>query len=298
MATFASPDIERGNRRYAASVMRAPVLEREEEFELARKWREQSDEDSLHKLIEAYARYVLRIAWKFRGYGLPIGDLVQEGNIGLMEAAQRFDPERNTRFSTYAGWWIMAAIQDYVLRNTSIVRVATTPAQRRLFFNLRRVRAAMATGADGELTDQDREAMAKHLDVRVADISRMEAHLGGADTSLNATVGEDGDMTIQDMLADDGPNPEDVAATELDSRTRSAWLREALNSLNERERKIIVQRFLGEDKNTLAEIGENFGVSKERIRQIEAKALEKMRTALAQRCDHPGEILGLGFVDA
>ena len=187
MASFASHDIERGNRRYAAAVMRAPVLEREYEFDLARRWRDDEDEDALHELIEAYARFVLRIAWKFRGYGLPVGDLVQEGNIGLLEAAQRFDPERNARFSTYASWWIMAAIQDHILRNNSIVRVATTPAQRRLFFNLRRVRAKLATGVDGELTDFDREVVAQHLDVRVKDVVRMEGHLSGADSSLNAT---------------------------------------------------------------------------------------------------------------
>ena len=129
MASFASQTIERGNRRYAAAVMQAPILEREYEFDLARRWRDKKDEKALHELIEAYARFVLRIAWKFRGYGLPVGDLVQEGNIGLMEAAQRFDPERNARFSTYASWWIMAAIQDYILRHTSLVRIATTPAQ-------------------------------------------------------------------------------------------------------------------------------------------------------------------------
>jgi len=296
MASYASNEIDRGNRRYAASVMRAPVLERDTEFELARRWRDEADEEALHELIEAYARFVLRIAWKFRGYGLPVGDLVQEGNIGLMEAAQRFDPERNARFSTYASWWIMAAIQDYILRNNSIVRVATTPAQRRLFFNLRRVRAKLATGADGELTDIDREKVAHHLDVRVRDVERMEGHLSGADSSLNATVNIDEDLQFQDLLADDSPNPEDVTAAQIDGETRSRWLHDALDTLSERERRIISRRFLDDDKSTLAEIGESFGVSKERIRQIEAKALDKLRSELQQRTSDVGELLSLNLM--
>ena len=295
MASFPSHDIERGNRRYAAAVMRAPVLERDYEFDLARRWRDDKDEDALHELIEAYARFVLRIAWKFRGYGLPVGDLVQEGNIGLMEAAQRFDPERNVRFSTYAFWWIMAAIQDYILRNNSIVRVAKTTAQRRLFFNLRRVRAKLATGSDGELTDLDREMVAEHLDVRVRDVVRMEAHLSGADNSLNATVSTEDDMQFQDLLADEGPDPEEIAASLIDGETRSKWLHEALDTLSERERKIIARRFLQDEKSTLAEIGESFGVSKERIRQIEAKALDKLRQELKQHASDPSELLSLNL---
>ncbi len=281
MAAFASQAIERGNRRYANTVMQAPVLEKEHEFELARRWREDKDEAALHELIEAYARFVLRIAWKFKGYGLPVGDLVQEGNIGLMEAAQRFDPSHDARFSTYASWWIMAAIQDHILRNTSIVRVATTPAQRRLFFNLRKVRAQLATGPDGTLTDEDRERVADRLQVKPADVVRMEAHLGGPDNSLNASFGEEDDLEFQDLLEDDGPNPEDITAWQHDGAVRSAWLEDALDTLGDRERQIIVRRFLSEDKDTLAEIGESFGVSKERIRQIEAKALRKLKTALS-----------------
>jgi RNA polymerase sigma-32 factor len=293
MASFASPAIERGNRRYAASVMQAPVLERDHEFDLARRWRDQQDEAALHELIEAYARFVLRIAWKFRGYGLPVGDLVQEGNIGLMEAAQRFDPEREARFSTYASWWIMAAIQDYILRHTSMVRIATTPAQRRLFFNLRRVRAELATGPNGELTDTDREKVARRLEVKVSDVERMEAHLGGPDASLNASLNDEDDGEYLDLLPDYGPTPEDVIGYAHDTKARSRWLRAALATLDERERKIIVRRFLNEDKNTLAEIGEDFGVSKERIRQIEAKALDKLRAALTEGGAEAGDLLAL-----
>ncbi len=287
-----SPEIDQGDRRYISSVMEAPVLEKEHEFDLARRWREEKDEDALHELITAYARFVVRIAWGFRGYGLPIGDLVQEGNIGLMEAAARFDPEHNARFSTYAGWWIMAAIQDHILRHNSIVRVATTPAQRRLFFNLRKARAKVATGPDGELTAADRETMAEQLNVKSTDIERMETHLSGPDASLNATVGVDDDSTEQmDLLKDLGPGPEDITIDVVDGETRSRWLHEAMDILTPRERQIIASRFLEEDKSTLAEIGADFGVSKERIRQIEAKALVKLRQAIRGRVVEPREAL-------
>lgn len=290
MATYGASEIDRGNRRYIAATMQAPTLEREHEFELARRWRDEGDEAALHEIIEAYARFVVRIAWRFRGYGLPVGDLVQEGNIGLMEAAARFDTEHNARFSTYASWWIMAAMQDYVLRHNSIVRVATTPAQRRLFFNLRRLRAQLATGRDHTLTDADREVIAERLRVKPGDVARMEAHLGGADVSVDATIGDDDGGALIDTLADHGPTPEDVTEAALDAATRSTWLREALDSLAPRERRIIAGRFLAEDKLTLAEIGQEFGVSKERIRQLEARALGKLRLALMDRVDGPGEL--------
>jgi len=291
MAFDSARDIERGNRRYIAAVMQAPILEREYEFDLARRWRYHQDEDALHELIQAYARFVVRIAWKFRGYGLPVGDLMQEGNIGIMEAAARFDPERNARFSTYASWWIVAAIQDYILRHSSVVRLATTPAQRRLFFNLRRLRAKLATSQDGTLTEADREAIATLLEVKPADVARMEAHLSGPDASLNLSIGEDDSSELMDLVADDRPTPEDTATDVFDTQVRSRWLGEALDTLNSRERQIIVSRFLKDEKSTLAEIGERFGVSKERIRQIEAKALDKLRTALDHKAV-PGDFFG------
>ncbi|MEQ8370062.1 MAG: RNA polymerase factor sigma-32 [Alphaproteobacteria bacterium] len=289
MASFTTSRVDPGSRRYMASVMQAPVLEREEEFDLARRWRDDQDEDALHRLVEAYARFVVRIAWGFRGYGLPVADLVQEGNIGLMEAAARFDPERSVRFSTYASWWIMAAIQDHILRTNSIVRVATTPTQRRLFFNLRRARARLAENPSGPMTDADREKVAEALSVKPSDVMAMEAHLGGPDNSLNAPVGgeEDGAEGIE-FLMDDMPNPEELVGESHDHKVRVSWLHEALDHLTPRERRIIVRRFLGPEKTTLAEIGDDFGVSKERIRQIEAKALDKLRENLGARVGESG----------
>ena len=180
---------DRGSRAFVASMMAEPLLEREEEFALARAWRDDGDTQALHRMVRSYGRFVVRIAWRFRGYGLPVSDLIQEGNIGLMEAAARFDPEREARFSTYASWWIMAAIQDHILRNTSIVRVATTPAQRRLFFNLRRLRAKLAGRKNGPLTSEDHEETAAALNVKPIDVERMEVHLGAPDMSLHAPMG-------------------------------------------------------------------------------------------------------------
>ncbi|MDE0383661.1 MAG: RNA polymerase factor sigma-32 [Defluviicoccus sp.] len=276
---------DRGDRRYISTVMDAPILEREHEADLARRWREQGDESALGELITAHIRLVVRIASKFRGYGLPVGDLIQEGNVGLLEAANRFDVERQVRFSTYATWWILAAIQEYVVRNASIVRIGTTPAQKSLFFNLRRLRAQLTDNARATMSDEERERIARELGVSSAAVARMEAHLSHPDRSLNASIsGDDGDE-MQDLLADDNPSPEDIVRERHDFAARAAWLREAMADLTPRERQVITRRFLKESKSTLAEIGESFGVTKERIRQIEGKALAKLKTILAERND-------------
>jgi RNA polymerase sigma-32 factor len=290
MSAIDSNQTERSNRRYIATTMRVPLLERDNEADLARQWLANRDESALHRLVEAHARLVVRIAAGFRGSGLPMADLVQEGNIGLMEAAERFDPERNVRFSTYATWWIVAAIQNYILRNSSIVRAATTPKQRRLFFNLRRLRARHAARFDGRLTDDDRELIADKLGVTVPEVERMEAHIARPDLSLNLTVGEDDSLEQQDMLADSAPNPEDLAVTASRRQARSRWIEEALDRLTPRERQIIARRYLKDRRVTLAEIGEDFGVSKERIRQIEGRALKKMHAALTQMVDQTDEL--------
>ena len=269
--------IDRGDRRFIAATMDAPYLDREREFDLARRWREDDDDAAMRELVMSYARFVVRIATGFRGYGLPLGDLVQEGNVGLMEAAKRFDPDREVRFSTYASWWVVAAMQEYILRNASIVRIGTTAAQKSLFFNLRRLRARLAESPDGSMTDDDRHAIARELRVPLAAVERMESHLSRPDRSLNATIGDGDGDAFQDFLADGGPSPEAIAIGHFDALRRGERIGAALETLTPRERQIIVNRFLDDEPNTLAELGLVFGVSKERVRQIEAKALDKLR---------------------
>lgn len=276
---------DRSDRRYIAQVMNAPLLEREHEVDLARRWRDEKDADALHEIIEAHIRLVVRIASKFKGYGMPIGDLIQEGNTGLLEAANRFDPERNVRFSTYATWWILAAMQEYIVRNSSIVRIGTTPAQKSLFFNLRKLRAQLTDNSGARMTDEQRRLIATELGVPLAAVERMESHLSRPDQSLNATIGDSDADEFMDMLSDDAPSPEAIVGDLIDGETRAQWLKEAMEHLTPRERDVITQRFLREDKTTLAEIGETFGVTKERIRQIEGKALSKLRNALQGRVE-------------
>ena len=281
---------DRSDRRYISAAMDAPILEREYEANLARRWRDVEDDDALHQLINSHVRLVVRIASGFRGYGLPIADLIQEGSVGLMEAAKRFDAERQVRFSTYATWWILAGIQEYVVRNSSIVRIGTTPAQKSLFFNLRRIRARLIGATGTKMSDADRRIVADELHVPLAAVERMEAHLSGPDRSLNATVGQDESDELQDFLVDGDPSPEENVTRLLDHQTQAKWLRQALGELTPREREVISRRFLLEDRTTLADIGRTYGVTKERIRQIESKALAKLRDVLGDRVEK-GELL-------
>lgn len=282
MAHIDDTGTQKANLNYIQSAMDAPMLEKEHEFDLARRWRDNQDEKALHELVEAYARLVIAMASKFRNYGLPMGDLIQEGNIGLMQAANRFDPERDVRFSTYATWWIRAAMQDYILRNWSIVRTGTTAAQKSLFFNLRRLRAKIESKKEREgLSPDDKKKIAKKLKVKVKDVDAMEGRLSGIDQSLNATIGEDGSDDWQSLLSDDGPNPEDVVIGMKDAQTRSQWLNDALGDLSDRERMIIRERHLGDEVVTLEELGKELGVSKERVRQLEARAMDKLKSSLS-----------------
>ena len=271
------------DNQFIRRVMREDLLERQEELELALAWRDHQDERALHRLVMAYSRLVVSVASKFRHYGLPVGDLIQEGNIGIMQAAKRFDPDREVRFSTYSVWWIRASIQDYVLRNWSIVRTGTTSAHKSLFFKLRRLRARIGEADGGALTTDGREQIAESIGVSVNDVQHMEMRMSGADASLNMMVGENSDNSIQDFLVDDRPNPEQSAMMATDAVTLSAWLKDALEDLSDRERVIIQRRRLEEEGSTLEQLGFDFGVSKERIRQLEARAFNKIRDNLERR---------------
>jgi len=273
------PQTQRANQTYIRTAMDAPMLEKAHELDLARRWREKQDEKALHELISSYTRLVVSMAARFKHYGLPMGDLIQEGNIGLMQAANRFEPDRDLRFSTYAAWWIRSAIQDYVLRNWSIVRTGTTSAQKSLFFNLRRLRAKIAE-SDGDTAQDAQKTIAKTLGVPLQDVKEMEGRLSGGDQSLNAVIGEDGGSEWQDLLADSAPTPEDIVQHTKDGKSRSKWLNEVLNELSDREQAIIRERHLTYEPVTLEELGKDLGISKERVRQLETRAMEKLKTSM------------------
>jgi RNA polymerase sigma-32 factor len=292
MAHIDDPATQRANLAFIRTSMQAPLLSRDHEFELARRWRERDDETALHQLILSYTRLVVAIASRFRNYGLPLGELVQEGNVGLLQAAARFDPGREIRFSTYAAWWIRSAMQDYILRNWSIVRIGTTAAQKSLFFNLRRLRARIEKASGGTVSAEARAEIAQSLDVPIAEVEAMEARLSGSDQSLNAPVGEEGDEEWQNSLADHRPGPEEVVIGLRDADTRSRWLNEALSELTQRERTIIDQRRLREEAATLEELGRELGVSKERVRQLEHRALQKLKQSMLRRVGPSDRFIG------
>ncbi|WP_107712471.1 RNA polymerase factor sigma-32 [Oceanicaulis sp.] len=277
------------DRRYMKKAMDAPLLERQQELDLATAWKEKGDEEALHTLTTAYMRLVISIAAKFRNYGLPFPDLVSEGNIGLMQAAARFEPEREVRFSTYATWWIRASIQDYVLRNWSIVRTGTTAAQKSLFFNLRRLRALIKDTSSGALTPENRAYVAQALRVGEDDVEKMASRLAAVDRSLNAPFTEDGEGEWQDLLQDDNPDPETQVMEDRDQNQRAQWLGQAMGRLSEREQLIIRERRLGEDSVTLEKLGERLGISKERVRQVEHQALKKLKQYLTEVVGDPEE---------
>lgn len=284
-------DSRRANVQYIRSTMSTPLLSREREQDLARRWRDQGDERALHELVVAYGRLVAGMAGRFRAYGLPMGDLMQEGNVGLMQAAARFEPERGVRFSTYATWWVRSAMQDYVLRNWSIVRTGTTSAQKALFFNLRRLRARIEGTTGQPLTDEGKSEIATTLGVSEREVTQMESRLAASDQSLNAQVGEEGDRDWMDMLADERPTPEQNVIAIRDRAVRSEWVDKALAELPAREARIVRRRLLEEETVTLEELGQELGVSKERVRQLEKRALERLRAALEAGFADPHDLL-------
>jgi RNA polymerase sigma-32 factor len=277
-----------GSRRdFVRAAMQAPYLERDEEHDLAVRWRNGQDQAALHRLTSAHMRLVIAIAARFRNFGLPMSDLIQEGHVGLLEAAARFEPEREVRFSTYATWWIRASIQDYILRNWSIVRGGTSSAQKALFFNLRRLRARLAQSSDQRPRMVIYEEIADAIGVSRQDVEIMDSRLSGPDMSLNAPLREteSGTADRQDFLVDDVPLPDEAVGEAIDGERRLTWLRSALTVLNERELRIVRERRLQDEGATLESLGESLGISKERVRQIENRALEKLRAALLR--EHP-----------
>ena len=255
------------------------MLAADHEHDLAVRWKEHQDEEALHELTSAYMRLVIAMAGRFKAYGLPHADLIQEGGVGLMQAAARFEPDRAVRFSTYAGWWVRAAMQDYVLRNWSIVRTGTTAAGKSLFFNLRRLRARLGD-LDGRLNPEVRAKIATELGVDIEDVEAMAARLSAADRSLNAPITAGAEDAYQDFLPDESDDPETVVTAKLDSAFRQDAVMRALKVLNPRELAIVQARRLSEEPRTLESLGEEMGVSKERVRQVEHGALAKLRKAL------------------
>jgi RNA polymerase sigma-32 factor len=281
-------------RKFVKAAMDAPFLQRDEERELAVRWKDNRDEQALHRLASAHMRLVIALAARFRHYGLPMSDLVQEGHVGLLEAAARFEPEREVRFSTYATWWIRASIQDYILRNWSIVRGGTSSAQKALFFNLRRLRARLTRGGEDRIGDSIHQQIATTLGVSKADVALMDARLSGPDVSLNAPLLEDdggASSERMDFIPDDGPLQDETVGDSIDSDRRVKWLRAALGVLSERELRILRERRLAEEQATLESLGDVLGISKERVRQIENRALEKLKRALLERHPKPETVL-------
>jgi RNA polymerase sigma-32 factor len=269
-------------RHIVRAAMKAPYLEREEERDLAVRWKDAQDQEALHRLTSAHMRLAISIAARFKNFGLPMTDLIQEGHVGLLEAAARFEPEREVRFSTYATWWIRASIQDYILRNWSIVRGGTSSTQKALFFNLRRLRARLSKGSE-RMNDPDLYSeIAMAIGVSPKDVALMDSRLSGPDASLNAPIVEsDGNSADrQDFIPSLDPLQDEIVGDEIDRERRTEWLNEALGVLNERELRIIRERRLDEDGATLEALGDKLGISKERVRQIENRAMEKLRDAL------------------
>ena len=291
MTQFSANETRQSDNSYIRYTMQQPLLEREHEVELATKWRNEGDDRAMHELVMAYARIVVSAASRYRYYGLSNGDLIQEGNIGLMQAAKRFDPDRGVRFSTYAAWWIRASIQDHILRNWSIVRTGTTAAHKSLFFKLRRLRARIGEADGGPLSHEGRQKIAETIGVTVADVTVMEQRLSGVDGSLNAAVSQESESEAQDFLADVRPNPEQVVIELHDGEVLSRWLNDALSELSPRERLIIMKRRLQDDGATLEQLGGVLGVSKERVRQLEHRALKKLKKSLEEQSESPLDLL-------
>jgi RNA polymerase sigma-32 factor len=274
---------ESGLTRYLEEIRRFPMLEPQEEYMLAKSWREHGDRDAAHRLVTSHLRLVAKIAMGYRGYGLPISEVISEGNVGLMQAVKRFEPDKGFRLATYAMWWIKAAIQEYILRSWSLVKMGTTANQKKLFFNLRKAKSRISALEEGDLRPDQVKLIAKRLGVTEQDVVDMNRRLGG-DVSLNSPIREEGDSgEWQDWLVDDTISQETRLAESEEADNRRKALGEALSVLNERERRIFEARRLADEPITLEELADEFGVSRERVRQIEVRAFEKVQKAVKNR---------------
>jgi RNA polymerase sigma-32 factor len=266
--------------RYLQEIRRFPMLAPEEEYMLGKSWREHGDIDAAHKLVTSHLRLVAKIAMGYRGYGLPLSELISEGNVGMMQAVKRFEPDRGFRLATYAMWWIRAAIQEYILHSWSLVKMGTTAAQKKLFFNLRKLKGQMRAIEEGDLSPEQVNKIATTLDVPEADVISMNRRLGAPDHSLNAPLRQDGDGEWQDWLVDDSDNQEIRLAESEEFGKRKGLLNDAMTTLNDRERRILTARRLQDEPITLEDLSQEYGISRERVRQIEVRAFEKLQKSI------------------
>ena len=285
MAKLPSIASEGSLSRYLQEIRKFPMLEPEEEYVLAKRWREHEDAEAAHKLVTSHLRLVAKIAMGYRGYGLPIGEVIAEGNVGLMQAVKRFDPERGFKLATYAMWWIRASIQEYVLHSWSLVKMGTTAAQKKLFFNLRKLKGQLNALEEGDLSPENVKTIAHKLAVSENDVISMNRRMVAPDNSLNAPLRQDSEGEWQDWLVDESPDQETTYGEREEFEQRRAFLLQAMETLNERERHILNERRLKEEPTTLEDLSKEYGVSRERVRQIEVRAFEKLQKAVrnAQR---------------
>ncbi len=272
---------EAGLNRYLSEIRKFPLLQPEQEYMLAKRFQEHGDPEAAAQLVTSHLRLVAKIAMGYRGYGLPTSELISEGNIGLMQGVKKFEPDRGFRLATYAMWWIRASIQEYILRSWSLVKMGTTAAQKKLFFNLRRMKSKLDAFEDGDLKPEDVAKIATDLGVSEADVTSMNRRMAmGGDTSLNVSMRDDGEGQWQDWLADDAPLQDTVVAEAQEADVRHTMLVDAMDDLNDREKHILTERRLTDDPKTLEELSQVYGVSRERVRQIEVRAFEKLQKAM------------------
>ncbi len=295
MSTYTNlpaPSPEQGLNRYLQEIRKFPLLEPEEEYMLAKRWVDHEDAGAAHRLVTSHLRLAAKIAMGYRGYGLPQAEVISEANVGLMQAVKRFDPERGFRLATYAMWWIRASIQEYILRSWSLVKLGTTSAQKKLFFNLRKAKAKLGALEEGDLRPENVAQIAKDLSVTEEEVIDMNRRMAGADASLNATVGgDDGSAQWQDWLEDEDSDQAGAYAERDELDTRRELLTQAFSVLNERERDILMQRRLADTPVTLEELSESYGVSRERIRQIEVRAFEKLQARMRELAKGKGMVV-------